>query len=109
MSEAYFPPVPKAPAAYTMDWATRLSAVISRLASKANNAADLTLANGTASTVMADARLSAFSALAFMPTTANAAAIQASIYVDTQGQGHATVHHTNTANTDQTFRVGILG
>ena len=102
-----FPPVPNPPPSYTPDWANRVVTSLNVAMAKVNNGADLTLAAGAASTDMIDARLSAFSILTFMPKTANAAAIKSSIWVDGQGKGKATVHHASTANTDQTFGVGI--
>jgi hypothetical protein len=106
---AYFPPVPSAPNAWDPNWAARISEGLNLVIRKVNNMAEITLGAGVATTVMEDARLSAFSVLFFMPLTANAAAVQASIYVTAQGNGHATINHTNTANTDQNFRVGIAG
>lgn len=106
-AKPFFPPVPNPPPSYTTDWANRVVTALNVAMGKVNNGASLTLANGAASTVMTDARLSAFSVLTFMPLTVHAAAIQASIYVTNQAKGVATVHHTNTANIDQDFSVGI--
>lgn len=103
----FFPPVPSPPPGYAVEWANRVVTALNVAIGKVNNGANLTLANGSASTVMTDARLSAFSVLTFMPLTANAAAIKASIYVTNRAKGAATVHHTSTANTDQDFAVGI--
>lgn len=103
-----FEAIPGASATYSALWASRVASAVNLIMGKINNGATLTLANGAASTQMLDARLSAFSVLTFMPKTANAAAIQASIWVDGQAKGRATVHHTNTANTDQDFAVGIF-
>lgn len=108
-AQAYFPPVPGAPPAYDANWASRIADGLNTAIRKINNMADITLTAGAGSTVMTDARLSAFSVLAFMPLTANAAAVQASIWVDTQGNGHATIHHTNSGTTDKDFRVLIGG
>lgn len=108
-AKAYFPPVPNAPPAWDPNWASRIAEGLNTVIRKVNNMAEITLAAGAASTAMDDARLSAFSVLFFMPLTANAAAVQASIYVTGQGNGHATIHHSNTANADQDFRVGIAG
>lgn len=106
-AKPFFAPVPNPPPNYAVDWANRVVTALNIAMGKVNNGATLTLANGALSTQMKDARLSAFSVLTFMPLTAHAAAVQASIWVDGQGKGTATVHHTNTANTDQDFAVGI--
>ena len=68
-----FPPVPNPPPNYTPDWANRVVTSLNVAMQKVNNGADLTLTHSATSTVMKDARLSAFSVLTFMPKTANAA------------------------------------
>lgn len=108
-ANAYFPPVPSAPPAWDANWAARISEGLNLVIRKVNNMAEITLTAGAATTVMDDARLSAFSVLSFMPLTANAAAVHPSIYVTDQGNGHATIHHTNSGTTDKDFRVGIAG
>lgn len=104
-----YDPIPNPPPEYTPDWANRVAASLNIAMAKVNNTALLTLVHGAASTPMIDARLSAFTAFTFTPLTANAAAIQESIYVTSQGKGTATIHHSSTANTDQNFRIGIHG
>lgn len=104
-----FDPIPGSLSAFSAIWASRVASAINLIMGKINNGAALTLTHGATSTQMVDARLSAFSILTFMPMTANAAAIQSSIWVDGQGKGHATVHHASTANTDQDFSIGIAG
>lgn len=108
-TKPYFEPVPPAPIQWSRMWAARVQQMINVLLSKANCAADLTLTAGAASTTFSDPRLSAFTVLTFMPTTANAATAHATIYVDDQNTGTCTVHHANTADTDKTFRVAIHG
>lgn len=105
----FYQPIPDAPPAYAQPWAIRLVAMLNTLIGKANNTASLTLTAGTTSTTMTDARLSAVSVMTFMPTTANAAAATAALYVTDQKKGQATVRHASSANTDQTFRVAIHG
>lgn len=90
-------------------WGLRITDVVNMLVGKANCVADLTLTAGAASTTMIDARLSAFSALTFMPTTANAATAKPTIYVTDQKKGQATINHANTADVDKSFRVAIHG
>lgn len=103
----FFPPVPNPPPAYAVDWANRVVTALNVAMGKVNNGATLRLLDGAATTPMIDARLSAFSVLTFMATTANAAAIASSIWVDGNAKGVATIHHANTAEIDQTFEVAI--
>lgn len=103
------PPVPYAPADYSTDWALPLSTTVNLLVGKANNVRDFTLAAGATTTDILDPRLTATSVLTFMPLTANAAAIQASIWVNGRGKGNCTVHHSSTLNTDQTFGIAFHG
>lgn len=84
-------------------------AVNNLFAGKQNNVLDVTLAAGAASTLIQSDRIGAYSHFSFGALTANAAAIQASIYVTGKGAGMATVNHTNTANADQQFTVEITG
>jgi len=72
-----------------------------------NVIADVTLRANQATTVITDPRLGVDSVLEFMPTTANAAAVQGSIYVTARGTGTATINHTNSATADKTFDVKI--
>lgn len=90
-------------------WFARLVTAVNALVAKANCAADLTLTASATDTDMIDNRLSAFSVLTFMPTTASAATAKPSIYVTDQRQGFATINHASDAATDQTFRVAIHG
>ncbi len=104
----FFPPVPNPPPAYNVEWANRVVTALNVAMSKINNGADLTLDALATTTVMKDARLSAFSVLVFMPKTAAATIALPNIWVDGQKKGEATVHHMSAAATDQTFGVGIL-
>lgn len=105
----FFAPVPSPAAAYTAQWANRITDALNTAMAKVNNVAELTLLHGATSTPMVDARLSAFTGFSFTPLTANAAAIQSGIYVTNQGKGKATINHANTANTDQNFTVSLHG
>lgn len=102
-----FPPVPNPPPAYAVEWANRVATSLNVAMGKVNNGADLTLDALATSTVMKDARLSAFSVLTFMPKTANAAIAKAALWVGGQKKGEATIHHASAVATDQTFGVGI--
>lgn len=110
MSNApYFDAVPEAPAQWTRIWAGKVQSMLNVALRKLNCAADLTLTANAATTTFTDARLSAFSVLTFMPTTANAAAALGGIYVTAMNTGSCTVNHANNAQTDKTFRVAIHG
>lgn len=105
--QPYFPPVPNPPPGYTVDFANRVVTALNVAMQKINNGATLTLDPLATSTVMKDARLSAFSVLTFMPLTANAAIAKRGIWVDGRKKGEATVHHVSAAAVDQTFAIGI--
>jgi len=84
---------------------------------KFNCAVDFTLTANASSTTLNDNRITPFSVLVFMPTTANAAAELATLYVPEAtmapvtgaAAGSAVVQHANNAQTDRSFRVGIFG
>lgn len=76
---------------------------------KINSTIDVTLRNGQTTTTLTDPRIYATSVLWASPLTANAAAIQASVWYSAQIKGSATINHSSTANTDQNFRIGIIG
>lgn len=70
---------------------------------KINVTLDVTLAPNTTTTTIIDPRISAFSAILFCPTTANAAAELASghLFVSARQSGQATLTHTDNAQTDR--------
>lgn len=84
---------------------------------KFNCAVEFTLTANAGTTLLQDPRITGSSVFLFMPTTANAAAVQNSIYVPeatilptvNQTPGQATINHANDANADKIFRVAILG
>jgi hypothetical protein len=94
-------------------WVKRLAETINRLLQgKLNASLAVTLASGATSTTVKDARIGAFSTLVLVPLTAHAAALlYAAPYVLTGAQqsGQVTFSHANTANTDQTFNLLIIG
>lgn len=108
-TKPFYQPVPEAPLQWSQAWANNVQTMLNVLLRKANCAADLTLRANQTTTVIQDARLSAFSVLTFMPITANAAAAKAAMYVTDQNTGTATINHASTAATDKTFRIGIHG
>lgn len=88
-----------------MDWLFRVP-----MQGKLNCVAELTLTASSATTTFEDPRLGPESVLCFMPLTANAAAdLAAGIYVTAQGNGTATINHTNDADSDKDFLVAIIG
>jgi len=91
-------------------WVRRIVDVVNRnTLGKVNATIPITLVSGASQTTVIDARISVHSALPLTPLTADAAAIVASVYVSSQQSGMATFTHTNTANTDQNFRLLIIG
>jgi hypothetical protein len=78
-------------------------------AGKVNATIDQTLRNGQTTTTLTDPRIYATSILWASPLTANAAAIAASVWFSAQIKGSATINHSSTGNTDQKFRIGIIG
>ena len=79
------------------------------MAGKTNNVDSITLAAGAASTTFSNSRIGYNSAVLLMPTTANAAGALAALYIDTFLNGSCVIHHANTATTDRTFKVVIVG
>lgn len=81
--------------------------------SKFNCALEVTLTANSASTTIADARISSFSVILMMPITANAAAeiSGGGLYIPetTMLNGSAVIQHANNAQTDRNFRIGIFG
>jgi hypothetical protein len=107
----------KAPAtladAADKSWVERIArSVIGLLQGKLNASLAVTLASGTTSTAVHDARISATSTLLLQPTTAHAAALLYAspfVLIGTQQVGQAVFNHANTTNTDQTFNLLIIG
>lgn len=97
--------------AASVRWVRRVvDTVNNSLRGKLNVTLNVTLAANADTTIVTDARISAFSALMFTPLTANAAAEQAAggLYVTSQRSGEATVAHANNAQSDRMFRMVIL-
>jgi LDH2 family malate/lactate/ureidoglycolate dehydrogenase len=78
-------------------------------AGKLNATTTVTLTENVTTTTLTDARIGAASVILFMPTTSNAAGAMTNLYVSARAQGSATLTHSNTATTDRTFDVVILG
>ena len=90
----------------------KLAQAINRtIGGKLNIVGEITLNDGSTSTDLVDKRITVFSVIRLMPLTANAAAVQGSIWFDatTQQNEFVTIKHSNSANTDMTFRYVIIG
>jgi len=69
----------------------------------------VTLASGATSSVFKDARINTRTCASFAPTTAHAGTEIAAGMWWVCANGQVTVHHANTADTDKTFIMGIVG
>lgn len=72
-----------------------------------NVVGSVTLTAGATTTTVTDLRIGGASVLLLTPRSATAAI--APVYVSAKGKGTATLTHDNTADTDRTFDVVILG
>jgi hypothetical protein len=79
------------------------------LQGKTNNVIQVTLAANVTTTTITDKRIGAYTGLFFSPLTADAAAALSGLYVSSQANGSATLTHANTATTDRTFNVLLVG
>lgn len=75
-----------------------------------NNSLQITLATGTTTTTVKDARISLGTAPLLIPVTADAATEFAagSLYV-VPSAGQCIIHHTNSATADRTFAMALIG
>ena len=76
---------------------------------KINVVLPVTLRVSAATTVIIDARISAFSALLFSPLTLHAAAEVPTLYVTNQISGQATLNHSNNGLDDRSYNMAIIG
>ena len=92
-------------------WVRRIVDTVNRaISGKLNVTLPLTLTNGGTSTVVNDARITAFSGLLLTPLTASAAAILAGgVYVSQRKSGQAIFAHISVAAADMNFTLCILG
>ncbi len=79
------------------------------LQGKQNVTLAVTLTANAASTTITDARIGVSTTVFLMPLTANAAAELGSVWFDTQLTGSIVAHHTNSANTDMSYRLLLIG
>jgi len=95
-------------------WVQRIArAVLGLLQGKMNAVLPgVRLLNGATSTTITDARISAVSGLYLQPLTAHAAALLTAapyVLITSQTAGQVVFAHANTAFTDQTFNLLIIG
>src|SRR4051812_5490646 len=76
---------------------------------KLNCVLDVTLTPSATTTTLADPRIGPFSFISFAPLTAHALAALPNLWCSPSVAGTVTITHASSANTDQTFRVAILG
>ena len=69
----------------------------------------ITLIANVAVTPLNDSRLTANSAILFVPLTSNAAAAQAGVYFTGRQDGKCTINHANNAQTDKSFEFTVIG
>jgi hypothetical protein len=79
------------------------------LQGKFNSVIQITLTANSGTTIVIDKRIGANTGLFFSPLTADAAAALSGLYVSSQANGTATLTHANTATTDRTFNVLLIG
>jgi hypothetical protein len=79
------------------------------LQGKLNSVIQVTLTANSGTTTVIDKRIGANTGLFFSPLTADAAAALSGLYISTQANGTATLTHANTATTDRTFNVLLIG
>jgi hypothetical protein len=88
----------------------QLAKVVGQLnGGKMNAVLDVTLAPGATSTVVQDPRIGVFSFIGFMALTANANSALPSLFCSPSVNGSVTLHHASSPNTDQQFRLLIIG
>lgn len=76
---------------------------------KLNAVTTVTLAANVTTTTLTDSRIGANSYLGFSPRSANAAVATGNLWVSAKTKGSATLTHANTATTDRTFDVLVIG
>lgn len=110
----YLPPKPdpgsNSPDALYQHGREVAAAVRNAFQGKINVTLDVTLTPNSATTVITDPRIAFSSHADWMPMTANASAAKAAgMWVSAQDSTTLTLTHANTATTDRTFRLLIIG
>src|SRR3990167_4497453 len=107
------PPPPTGGLAALLSWLRKAATIIDNLLlGHLNAVGTFTLAANVATTTVSDLRVTPDSCIAFMPTTANAAAEigNGTMYVGTKTAGASfVVTHANNAQADRTFAYAIIG
>lgn len=78
-------------------------------AGKLNAVTSVTLRSGHTTTTLTDSRIGGGTFIGLSPTTATAATAMTAVYVSAKDTGSATLTHDNTADTDRTFDVLLIG
>lgn len=73
------------------------------MSGRANNAGTLTITANAATTTVIDPAFESSMVPVLMPTTANAAAALANVYVSSRAKGSFVLTHANNAQVDRTF------
>jgi hypothetical protein len=97
-----------------LEWLRQTEPVVNGLMQgKSNNYGSVTLTANAASTTVTESagRISSNAVILFMPTTANAAVANQTMYVSATAPNSNTftITHANNAQTDRTFRYVIIG
>jgi len=92
------------------EWLRQIALSINLLIDGQSNAiGEFTLLDGEVSTVVNDSRVGANARIFLMPITANAAAAIPTTFISSIGKQTFTISHANNAQTDKTFKYGIIG
>lgn len=105
------PPVPETGSDWR-EWLLKVSRRVNEIMKgRLNTGGLITLAANVTTTTITDDRISIDSTVVLVPTTANAATALATTYASETGRvnGSLVLTHANTATTDRTFRVVIIG
>jgi len=107
---------PAIPAGATQDETVRWGRAFTRWAfgvmdGHTTNVGDVTLSASTVASVVSDVRVNINSAIAFVPTSANALAdvVGTGVYASTVRNGTFTITHPSNANADKTFKYTLTG
>tara|TARA_R100001082_G_C4365746_1_gene161846 strand:- start:994 stop:1323 length:330 start_codon:yes stop_codon:yes gene_type:complete len=85
------------------------NAVNNTLDGKINSTGNITLTASATSTTLTDKRIGLNSVIVLVPTNANSNSAKANLYVSAKDDGSATLTHSSSSNTDQTFDYVVIG
>jgi hypothetical protein len=104
-----FPPVPENEAD-EQEHRRKIARAVNRInGGKFNATGSITLRANQTTTTLTDSRIYATSFIWLMPTTANAKTALANVYFTNLLKGSATINHSSSANTDQSFTYLVIG